>query len=46
MYIPPSFHETEPSKLHDFIEQHSFATLVSSHDGEQVASHFAAVAQP
>ncbi len=39
MYIPPSFLETDPTKLHDFIEQHSFATLISSHDGEPVASH-------
>lgn len=39
MYIPPSFAETDPNNLHDFIEQHSFATLVS-HDGNaSVASH-------
>ncbi len=39
MYIPPSFLETDPTKLHDFMERHSFATLISSHDGEPVASH-------
>ncbi len=39
MYIPPSFLETDPNKLHDFMEQHSFATLISSHEGEPVASH-------
>ena len=39
MYVPPSFLETDPTKLHDFMEQHSFATLISSHDGEPVASH-------
>lgn len=39
MYISPSFLETESAKLHDFMEQNSFATLTSSHDGEPVASH-------
>lgn len=39
MYIPPSFLETDPNKLHVFMEQHSFATLISSHEGEPVASH-------
>ena len=39
MYIPASFQETDINKLHDFIEQHSFATLISQHDSEPVASH-------
>ncbi len=39
MYIPPSFLESDPTKLHDFMEQHSFATLISSREGEPVASH-------
>ena len=39
MYIPPSFVETDRSTLHDFIESHSFATLISQHDGEPFASH-------
>lgn len=39
MYIRPSFLETDATRLHDFMEQHSFATLISSHDGEPVASH-------
>lgn len=39
MYIPTSFHETDPAKLHDFIGRHSFAMLFSQHDGEPVASH-------
>jgi transcriptional regulator len=39
MYIPPSFLETDQTKLHDLMEQHSFATLISSHAGEPVASH-------
>lgn len=39
MYIPASFAVKDRQKLHDFIEQHSFATLVS-HDGhEPFASH-------
>lgn len=39
MYIPASFQETDIDKQHDFIEQHSFATLISQHDSESVASH-------
>ena len=39
MYIPPSFLETDVGKLHDFMEQHSFATLISTIDGEPFASH-------
>ena len=39
MYIPPSFAETDLNKLHDFIEQHSFATLVSQGDANLVATH-------
>ncbi|MFM9962214.1 MAG: FMN-binding negative transcriptional regulator, partial [Planctomycetaceae bacterium] len=39
MYIPPSFLETDRTKLHEFMEQHSFATLISSHEDEPVASH-------
>jgi transcriptional regulator len=39
MYIPASFAVTDHSALHDFIESHSFATLVS-HDGTApFASH-------
>ncbi|MCA9056924.1 MAG: FMN-binding negative transcriptional regulator [Planctomycetaceae bacterium] len=40
MYTPPHFAETDPATLHRFMEQHSFATLVSL-DGEGVpqASH-------
>lgn len=39
MYIPPSFLETDVSQLHAFMEQHSFATLVSFHAGEPLGSH-------
>ena len=39
MYIPKSFSETDQSKLHAFIEQNSFATLVSVDGGVCVASH-------
>ena len=39
MYVPASFAVTEPAVLHEFMERHSFATLVS-HDGtEPFASH-------
>ncbi|MEI8381724.1 MAG: FMN-binding negative transcriptional regulator [Planctomycetota bacterium] len=39
MYIPPSFLETDVEKLHDFMEQHSFATLISTQADEPFASH-------
>lgn len=39
MYVPASFHETDQAKLHDFMEQHAFATLVSPAAGGPVASH-------
>ena len=39
MYIPKSFHETETTKLHDFMQQHSFATLISQGESDLIASH-------
>jgi transcriptional regulator len=39
MYIPPSFSETDRTKLFDFIEQHNFGLLVSPWDNEPVAAH-------
>ena len=39
MYIPPSFSETDRTKLFDFIEQHNFGLLVSQLDNEPVAVH-------
>lgn len=39
MYIPSAFAETDTSRLHDFIEQHSFGVLVSQAGGEPFASH-------
>ncbi len=39
MYIPTPFAETDQSKLHDFIEQHSFGLLVSQVEGLPFASH-------
>lgn len=38
MYIPASFAESRLDVLHDFMEQYSFATLVSQHQGELFAS--------
>lgn len=38
MYIPPAFVESNLSRLHDFIEQHSFGVLVSQ-GPEPAASH-------
>ena len=39
MYIPASFSETDTDTLHRFIDQHSFATLVSRDGHEVVANH-------
>lgn len=39
MYIPSSFAENDAQRLQDFMRQHSFATLVTQHDGAPFASH-------
>ncbi len=39
MYLPDHFRETDPGKLFDFIERHSFGLLVSQLDNEPFASH-------
>jgi transcriptional regulator len=39
MYNPAAFAEHDVSKLHEFLERHSFATLVSSGEGGLIASH-------
>jgi transcriptional regulator len=39
MYLPVAFAEADLTKLHDFIEQHSFGLLVSQVDGLPFATH-------
>ncbi len=39
MYIPEHFAETDLQALHEFMRQHSFATLVTQHGNEPFASH-------
>lgn len=39
MYIPAAFVESDLSKLHDFVEQHSFGLLVSQIAGQPFATH-------
>ncbi len=39
MYLPIAFAVTDLTVLHDFMEQYSFATLVTQHSGEMIASH-------
>jgi transcriptional regulator len=39
MYIPAAFGETDLTKLHDFIEQHSFGLLASQVEGLPFATH-------
>lgn len=39
MYVPKSFEETDQDRLHKFIENHSFATVISQDESEPIASH-------
>ncbi|MFO1001908.1 MAG: FMN-binding negative transcriptional regulator [Planctomycetaceae bacterium] len=39
MYTPPSFVENDLRTLHDFMDQNSFATLISAGEQEPFASH-------
>jgi transcriptional regulator len=39
MYIPPLFANSDLTALHDAMERHPFATLVSSTGGDMVGSH-------
>ncbi len=39
MYIPSSFEVTDSETLHEFIEQYSFATLITTVDGVPYATH-------
>jgi transcriptional regulator len=39
MYLPAAFAQTDKSKLHDFIERHSFGLLISSLEGVPFATH-------
>lgn len=39
MYVPAAFAETDDTALHSFMEQHSFATLITQGAGEPFASH-------
>ena len=39
MYIPKHFHEDNIDVLHAFMQEHSFATLVTQQDGIPLASH-------
>jgi transcriptional regulator len=39
MYVPSSFAQTDKSTLHEFMERHSFALLVSGEGDALVASH-------
>lgn len=39
MYIPSAFRNDDAEQLADFIDRHGFATLVTHHAGETVASH-------
>ena len=46
MYVPQSFVETDQTTLHEFIEQHSFATLISHGGQAPQASHLPLLLEP
>lgn len=39
MFIPKDFQLNDEKMIYDFIEEHSFATLFSQHNGEPYATH-------
>jgi len=39
MYVPELYAEKDVAALHDFMRQHSFATLITQHEGAPFASH-------
>lgn len=39
MYLPEHFRQTDRTTIFDFMERHSFATVVTVQDGEPFASH-------
>src|SRR5689334_12480097 len=39
VYVPASFAETDPGKLHEFMRRNSFAVLTSHGEGGLYASH-------
>lgn len=39
MHIPPHFRETDPARIHELIDLHGFATLVSQVAGAPFATH-------
>lgn len=39
MYVPAAFQVDDPEKIAQFIAEHSFATVITQHDGAPFASH-------
>jgi transcriptional regulator len=39
MYVPAAFAEERPDRLHELMNTHDFATLITNADSEMVASH-------
>ena len=46
MYIPAAFRESDTTKLHEFMRQHSFALLTSHGERGLVASHLPLLIEP
>ncbi len=39
MYVPELYAQNDTPALHDFMRQHSFASVITQHEGEPFASH-------
>ena len=46
MYLPRAFREEDLSTLQAFMQQYSFATLITQHDGVPFASHLPVLLRP
>jgi transcriptional regulator len=46
MYVPAAFTETDTTRLHEFMERHSFAVLTSRSEGGLIASHLPLLLDP
>jgi transcriptional regulator len=46
MYLPAAFAETDTSKIHEFMDRHGFATLISQGSAGMIASHLPLLLEP
>lgn len=46
MYVPELYAEKDVPTLHDFMRRHSFATLITQHEGQPFVSHLPLLVNP